>query len=47
MSNYVIQNMTKYLNLEHFSQTFNNDYTSYFDERKTEPDFDELYNSKY
>lgn len=47
MSNYIVQNMTKYLNLEHFSQTFSNDYTSYFDERKTEPDFDELYNSKY
>ena len=47
MSNYIVQNMIKYLNLEHFSQIFNNDYTSYFDERKTEPDFDELYNSKY
>lgn len=47
MSNYIVQNMTKYLNLEHFSQIFNNNYTSYFDERKTEPDFEELYNSKY
>ena len=47
MNNYIVQNMIKYLNLEHFSQIFNNDYTSYFDERKTEPDFDVLYNSKY
>lgn len=47
MSNYIVQNMTKYLNLEHFSQIFNNDYTSYFDERKTDLDFKELYNSKY
>ncbi|WP_164699605.1 NACHT domain-containing protein [Aliarcobacter cryaerophilus] len=47
MSNYIVQNMTRYLNMEHFSQIFNNDYTSYFDERKMEPDFGELYNSKY
>merc|ERR1711879_232401 len=32
---------------EHFSQIFNNDYTSYFYERITKPDFKELYNSKY
>jgi predicted NACHT family NTPase len=47
MNNYIVQNMIKYLNLEHFSQIFNNDYTSYFDEKKTEPNFEELYNSKY
>ena len=47
MNNYIVQNMIKYLNLEHFSQIFNNDYTLYFDERKTEPNFKELYNSKY
>lgn len=47
MSNYIVQNMTKYQNLEHFSQIFNNNYTSYFDEKKTELDFDKLYNSKY
>ena len=35
MSKYIIQNMTKYLNLEHFSKTFNNkDYLSYFDKEK-------------
>ena len=39
--------MTKYLNMEHFSQIFDNGYTSYFDERKTKLDFEELYNLKY
>ena len=39
--------MIKYLSVEHFSKTFNNNYTSYFDEKKTEPDFEELYNAKY
>ncbi len=47
MSNYIVQNMTKYLNMEHFSQIFDNGYTSYFDERKTKLDFEELYNLKY
>ena len=47
MGNYIIQNMTKYLNLEHFFQIFKNDYISYLDKKRTELGFEELYNYKY
>lgn len=47
MSKYIIQNMTKYNNIKHFSETFNEDYTSYFDKEKSTPSFTEVYNSKY
>ena len=47
MSKYIIQNMTKYNNIKHFSETFNEGYTSYFDKEKSTPSFTEVYNSKY
>lgn len=47
MSKYIIQNMTKYKDIGHFSETFKEDYSFYLDEQKTKPDFVELYNSKY
>jgi hypothetical protein len=39
--------MTKYNNIKHFSETFNEGYTSYFDKEKSTPSFTEVYNSKY
>ncbi|MCG3651783.1 hypothetical protein L5F32_05815 [Aliarcobacter butzleri] len=47
MSNYIVQNMTKYLNLEHFFGIFNKNYKSYFDFEKSSPKLLELYVSKY
>ncbi|MEV9547054.1 NACHT domain-containing protein [Aliarcobacter butzleri] len=47
MSNYIVQNMTKYLNLEHFFQISKNGYISYLDKKRIELGFEELYNYKY
>lgn len=47
MSKYIIQNMTKYNNIKHFSETFSKDYISYYDKEKSTPSFTEVYNSKY
>ena len=47
MEKYIIQNMIKYNDYNHYSETFENDYMSYFDDKKTFPSFHELYNLKY
>ena len=39
--------MTKYNNYEHFSETFQNDYMSYFDKKISKPNFEDLYDIKY
>jgi len=45
--NYIIQNMTKFLDYDHFFENQNNPEMSYFDKKKTNPNFVELYNLKY
>lgn len=46
-SNYIVQNMTKFLDYDHFFENQNNPEMSYFDKKKTNPNFVELYNLKY
>ncbi|MFA6196296.1 MAG: hypothetical protein WC656_06605 [Sulfurimonas sp.] len=47
MSKYIVQNMTKFLNYEHFIEYHKNIEMSYFDEKKTHPTFSEIYDCKY
>lgn len=46
MSYYIVQNMHKYLNIEHF-QKDENEALRFIDETITKPTFDELFNLKY
>ena len=46
MSHYIIQNMRKYLNIEHF-QKDEDEMLRYYDDKITKPTFNELFNLKY
>lgn len=47
MSKYIIQNMIKYEDFNHYSNVLEDIYELYYDKKKTQVDFKELYNSKY
>ncbi len=47
MDRYIVQNIIKYTDINHFEKTLEKDYHSYFDEEKSHPNFIELYNFKY
>lgn len=49
MSGYIVQYMTKYLNIQHFLQFNNTDdaYTKYYDKTIIHPEFSQLYNYPY
>ncbi len=47
MDRYIVQNIIKYTDINHFEKTLEKDYHSYFDEEKSYPNFIELYNLKY
>ncbi|WP_188108571.1 NACHT domain-containing protein [Sulfurimonas lithotrophica] len=44
---YIIQNMTKFLDYNHYLKNYNNPTMSYFDDKKSNPNFIELYSLKY